>query len=134
MHGLISQAHRQIRPSQIVHISSRLRHGSSPLLAKRYKKKVKTTIAITREIPYSFINAVVQHHSSSDEENNAVSLIKARQQHDEYVKQLSRHVPTVLTLPSLEAHPDCVFVEDAIVAVGSKVVITQMRHTFNPIQ
>ena len=130
MHGLLLQAHRQlvVRPSQLVHISSRLRHGGSPLLAKRYKKKVKTTYAITREIPDSFINAVVQHHSSPDDENNAVSLIKARSQHNEYVKQLRRHVPRVLTLPPLETHPDCLFVEDAVVAVGSKVVITQMGH------
>jgi len=129
MHGLLSQAHRQLsrRPSQLIHIPSRLRHGSSPLLAKRYKKKVKTTYAITREIPDSFLKAVVQHHSSSDE-NNAVSLIKARSQHNEYVKQLRRHVPRVLTLPPLETHPDCVFVEDAVVAVGGKVVITQMGH------
>lgn len=81
------------------------------------------TMAIARDIPNSFVNAVVAH--SADQTN--VSLALARKQHDDYLSTLREHVPT-LCLPPIEAHPDCLFVEDSVVAVGDTAVITRMGH------
>ena len=83
------------------------------------------TIAITREIPNSFVKAVVAHSIDQDDD---VSLSIARRQHDEYVHQLSKHVQTVLRLPAIESYPDGLFVEDGVVTVGDTAVITNMGH------
>jgi len=81
-----------------------------------------TTMAIARQIPNSFLDALSDHGG-----NDNVSLSKARIQHDRYLQELRRHVPT-LCLPALESHPDCVFVEDTVVAVGNTAVITHLGH------
>ena len=99
-------AHAAARTS----VSLRLRH--------------KYTMALAREIPDSFVDAVAAH---SADRASAVSLALAREQHAEYLSQLRKHVPT-LCLPAIEAHPDCVFVEDTVVGVGDTAVITQPGH------
>ncbi|KAL9185113.1 hypothetical protein ACHAXT_002890 [Thalassiosira profunda] len=81
-------------------------------------------MALAREIPDSFVDAVAAH---SADRASAVSLALAREQHAEYLSQLRKHVPT-LCLPAIEAHPDCVFVEDTVVGVGDTAVITQPGH------
>ena len=81
-----------------------------------------TTMAIARQIPNSFLDALSDHGG-----NDNVSLSKARIQHDRYLQELRRHVPT-LCLPALESHPDCVFVEDTVVVVGNTAVITRLGH------
>ncbi|KAL3805947.1 hypothetical protein HJC23_007908 [Cyclotella cryptica] len=84
-----------------------------------------TTMAIARQIPNSFLDALSDHSGTTA--NDAVSLSKARMQHDRYLQELRRHVPT-LCLPALEPHPDCAFVEDTVVAVGNIAVITRLGH------
>lgn len=82
------------------------------------------TLAIAREIPISFINAVVAHST----DHTAVSLDLARKQHRDYLSALRQHVPT-LSLPPIEKHPDCLFVEDTVVAIGETAVIAQLGHS-----
>eukprot|EP00571_Detonula_confervacea_P000993 CAMPEP_0172330074 /NCGR_PEP_ID=MMETSP1058-20130122/61213_1 /TAXON_ID=83371 /ORGANISM="Detonula confervacea, Strain CCMP 353" /LENGTH=320 /DNA_ID=CAMNT_0013047275 /DNA_START=83 /DNA_END=1045 /DNA_ORIENTATION=+ len=81
-------------------------------------------MAVARYIPDSFVNAVVAH--SADQEAD-VSLALARKQHHDYLSHLRRHVPTIC-LPPIESHPDCLFVEDAVVAIGDTAVINLMGH------
>jgi dimethylargininase len=81
------------------------------------------TLAIARQVPKSFANAVVKFA----ETENPISLETARQQHDKYLHRLRENVPT-LCLPPLDAHPDSVFVEDTVVAVGKRAVITNPGH------
>ncbi|KAL7527099.1 hypothetical protein ACHAWF_002037 [Thalassiosira exigua] len=81
-------------------------------------------IAIARDIPDSFVDAVVAHHSADD---SPVSLALAREQHHKYLSKLRRHVPTIC-LPAIEPHPDCLFVEDTVVAVGDTAVVTRLGH------
>lgn len=81
-------------------------------------------LAIAREIPDSFQDAVVEHASLDAE---PLSMQRARQQHANYIAALRRVLP-VLSLPPLEAHPDCCFVEDTVVAVQNRAVITRMGH------
>lgn len=89
-------------------------------------RRSRHTFALARDIPDSFVNAVVAHHSP-DQSSGGVSLSLARKQHDEYISQLRKHVPT-LCLPAIESHPDCLFVEDTVVAIGDTAIITQMGH------
>lgn len=99
-----------------------LRHArvASP---QNSRSRSRHTVAIARGIPDSFVDAVVAHSADQD----GVSLVVARKQHDDYVSQVRKHVPTIC-LPPMESHPDCLFVEDTVVAVGDAAVITRLGH------
>lgn len=62
-----------------------------------------------------------------DPNNTEVSYTKAHEQHQVYLRTLRTILPT-LALPALDHHPDCVFVEDCLVAVGNTVVVTRPGH------
>ena len=80
--------------------------------------------AVTRTVPSSFATASISKYASSDA---PISLDLARSQHQEYVNIVRSVVPTI-RLPTVEEHPDCVFVEDTVVAVNNRAVITQIGH------
>ena len=91
------------------------------------------TCAITRGIPSTFDRALASESassSSSSEEGDAsspiISVPNARREHAAYVSCLREVIPRVIHLPPDEAHPDCVFVEDAAVVVGRIAVSTRM--------
>ena len=110
-------------------IMSLISQTSKRLLRRAYAISIQPsrsrhTFALARDIPDSFVNAVVAH---SPDQSSGVSLSLARKQHDEYISQLRKHVPT-LCLPAIESHPDCLFVEDTVVAIADTAVITQMGH------
>jgi dimethylargininase len=83
------------------------------------------SMALCRQLPDSFANALAEHHLQ--EEEDVLSMDRARQQHATYVQALRRILP-VLELPQLPDYPDCVFVEDTFVAIGKKAVLTQPGH------
>ena len=85
------------------------------------------TVAITREIPGSFINAVAAHSANQVSDVSDVSLALARKQHHDYLSNLRKHIPTIC-LPPIESQPDCLFVEDTVVAIYDTAVITQPGH------
>jgi dimethylargininase len=87
--------------------------------------RTRSTLAIARQIPDSFTNALSHHASASTDD--AVSLSKSRCQHEIYLQALRHHVPTIC-LPPLEANPDCAFVEDTVVAIGNVAVICRLGH------
>ena len=76
------------------------------------------TAAITRGIPDSFADAL----SSQDDSHNKISVPKAREEHEEYVKFMRSVLPTV-HLPASNEYPDAPFVEDTAVVIGSRAVI-----------
>jgi dimethylargininase len=80
-------------------------------------------LALTRQVPQSFVNAISKH--SQNEEPVCVPV--AQKQHDIYTEKLRFIVPT-FCLPSLESFPDSVFLEDTVVAIGKKAVISNMGH------
>ena len=115
---------------------------SSTITSINVHKLFRSThnFAIAREIPNSFINALSAHHANNandavDTTNNTsppqdeggVSLAISRQQHDNYLHTLRQHIPTIC-LPGLENHPDSVFVEDAVVAIGNTACLMQPGH------
>lgn len=75
--------------------------------------------ALVREIPSSFHNAIVSGSGRSPD----VEI--AREQHRRYIKALEEEGYQVEVMAADEAHPDCVFIEDAAVIVGSTAVITR---------
>jgi dimethylargininase len=78
-----------------------------------------THTALIRGIPTSFANALVQHGRPT------LDPAVARRQHAEYRARLSGAGYAIAEVPTDEACPDCVFIEDAAVIVGSVAVITR---------
>ncbi|KAL7491070.1 hypothetical protein ACHAWT_000709 [Skeletonema menzelii] len=122
-------------------IISKIHHQISATVTRRRLKLHYSTVAISREIPDSFIDAISFHYdqSSSHDGGDAattarsspdegVSLLKSREQHSNYLSILGQHVPKLICLPPLESHPDCLFVEDSMVAIQDTVVLTRMGH------
>lgn len=81
------------------------------------------TFAVTRDTPESFASAITKFAQDED----PIDLTTARKQHDLYVDRLRNFVPTIC-LPALQEHPDSVFVEDTVVAVRNRAVITNPGH------
>lgn len=55
-----------------------------------------------------------------------IDVKKAREQHANYVRQISNLVETVVQIPVNEELPDMVYVEDPVVVVGRKALLTSM--------
>lgn len=83
------------------------------------------TLALTRQVPTSVFQALT--HYADTASSLPLCLVTARQQHDDYVTQLRRILPT-LQLPPLESHPDCLFVEDTVVVIGHHAVLCHPGH------
>src|SRR5258708_1998891 len=78
-------------------------------------RRMSDTIrAITRAIPDSFVDALVQTRPTEP-----IRIDGAREQHRAYVDALESLGVTVTVLPTLNEFPDCCFVEDcAVYAAG----------------
>jgi dimethylargininase len=81
------------------------------------------SLAIAREVPKSLSNAVTISNSS----NKNINYNRAKSEHDNYLKVIRKYIP-VLCLPPLDDLPDSMFVEDTVVAIGNKAVITNPGH------
>jgi dimethylargininase len=75
--------------------------------------------ALIRPVPNTFDRALVQGGRP------ALDTRLARDQHDGYRRQLEEAGYTISVVPSDDAHPDSVFVEDTAVIVGSVAVIAR---------
>jgi dimethylargininase len=80
-------------------------------------------LAIARQVPQSFASAITKYADDPAK----VDLENAIQQHIIYLDRLRRFVPT-LCLPAMDDLPDSIFVEDTVVAVGNKAIITNPGH------
>ncbi|HEX9645396.1 MAG TPA: hypothetical protein VGC11_15500 [Acidimicrobiia bacterium] len=79
----------------------------------------EATTALLRGVPSSFAGALVRDgHPSLDPE-------RARDQHGAYRRELERAGYLIHEVPSDEACPDCGFVEDSAVVVGTVALITR---------
>jgi dimethylargininase len=81
------------------------------------------SLALVRQVPVSFPNAITKFAKrSSNIDYNATVL-----QHNVYLEALRKFVPTIC-LPALDEMPDSLFIEDNLIAIGNKVVITNLGH------
>ncbi|OEU06463.1 hypothetical protein FRACYDRAFT_200730 [Fragilariopsis cylindrus CCMP1102] len=87
------------------------------------------SLAIAREVPTSLSNAVTMPDNSSSSSNNKsnINYYRAKIEHSNYLQVLRKYIP-VLCLPPLDELPDSMFVEDTVVAIGNKAVITNPGH------
>jgi dimethylargininase len=99
-------------------------YGHSLLRYKHHNRNGYYTVAICRDIPQSFVNALSK--DGDDSPATSISMDKARKQHQNYVQVLQKQIPSVICLPALEDFPDCVFVEDTVVAIGSTACLTRL--------
>ena len=98
-------------------------------LVKRPNPQRLYSLAIARDIPDSFVDALDDLHAAQSPHNDAefFDIERARLQHTAYITALRSILP-VLTLPALPEHPDCCFVEDTVVAIGHRAVVTRLGH------
>lgn len=76
--------------------------------------------ALARYIPASFGHAL-----SATPPDPPIDVVLAQRQHLYYVRALAECGVAVTTLPSDEACPDCVFIEDTAVVIGRTALITR---------
>ncbi len=75
--------------------------------------------ALVRPVPDSFARALVRHGEP------LLDPSKARAQHVDYCAHLAAAGYVLAEVPTDEACPDCVFIEDAAAVIGSVAVITR---------
>ena len=86
------------------------------------------TIAVARRVPQTFSNAITKFATMGETKNyEPIDLNNTIQQHERYLEQLRKFVPTIC-LPAIYNLADSVFVEDTVVAIGKKAVITNPGH------
>ena len=91
------------------------------------------SLAIAREVPKSLANAVtmIPDNNNSSSSNNKrstnINYNRAKIEHTNYLQVLRKYIP-VLCLPPIDDLPDSMFVEDTVVAIGNKAVITNPGH------
>jgi dimethylargininase len=96
-------------------------HSSGEVLVRN-----RHTLALARSLPASFAERALTRHDESNDDD-PVSLGRAVRQHEAYLQALRRYVPT-LCLPALPDHPDCAFVEDAVVTIQNRAVMNRIGH------
>ncbi|KAL7469525.1 hypothetical protein ACHAXS_009945, partial [Conticribra weissflogii] len=102
------------------------KHRSSSSNNPNTTPRSKHTLAITRHIPDSFRDALSAHHDAS---SSPISLTQCRTQHARYQTVLQSLLPRpIVSLPPLEHHPDCPFVEDVVVVANGVACITNPGH------
>lgn len=75
---------------------------------------------VRSSIPESTINGITMSN------HEPVDLNKARETHEAYLKYLTRSGVKLIELEGNETFPDCVFVEDTVVTLDNRVLITNM--------
>ena len=75
--------------------------------------------ALVRAVPATFPQALSRNGTRN------LNAVVAGEQHQAYQQQLSKAGYTLLEIPSDDKCPDCVFVEDAAVIIGSVALITR---------
>jgi dimethylargininase len=84
-----------------------------------YDASMPPSIALIRPVPGSFDRALVRDGQPD------LDVAVARAQHDVYRNHLTDAGYSIEVVPSDESHPDCVFIEDTAVIIGSVAVITR---------
>lgn len=52
----------------------------------------------------------------------------AKQQHKNYIDAIRSLVPSTIVLPAVPEFPDCAFVEDCLVTIGRRAIVTRLGH------
>lgn len=78
--------------------------------------------AIVGSIPASSVDKSLRF----EEPEEPLNLLKARQQHANYIKELKSLVGNVIQIPVDEEYPDMVFVEDPAVVIDGRALLTRM--------
>jgi dimethylargininase len=75
--------------------------------------------ALIRGVPNTFDRGLVSGPRTT------INVPLARAQHETYQRHLRRAGYAVEKIPSSDDYPDCVFIEDVAVVIGSKAVVTR---------
>ncbi|XP_024527694.1 N(G),N(G)-dimethylarginine dimethylaminohydrolase 1 isoform X1 [Selaginella moellendorffii] len=80
----------------------------------------KPRLALVRGVPHTFSSCITMEKSEA-----AIDVELARKQHSDYVNILRELVDHVVELSPMDEFPDCPFIEDTAVVIGSKALITR---------
>ena len=78
------------------------------------------TRALVREVPDSYPNCLVRDHQPPE-----IDLDLARRQHATYTRVLAANGLELLRLPADHEYPDSCFIEDTVVVLGDRALITR---------
>jgi dimethylargininase len=111
--------------TSISNSSSKLRTSSSSNIPPKQQqpKQQQYSLALVRRVPVSFPNAITTFAKRSSH----IDFDATVQQHHVYLEALRKFVPTIC-LPALDEMPDSLFIEDTVVAIGNKAVVTHLGH------
>mmetsp|Transcript_162 Transcript_162/g.372 ORF Transcript_162/g.372 Transcript_162/m.372 type:complete len:326 (+) Transcript_162:49-1026(+) len=101
-------------------------HRSIETVVNALRSTRSYSVAIAREVPKSFPDALTMP-SNGSHSNQRIDYDNAKREHATYLTALRKHLP-VVCLPPIDELPDSVFVEDTVVAIGKKAVITNPGH------
>lgn len=79
------------------------------------------THALVRGIPSTFDRAIRPPRS-----DQAIDIGRAREEHRDYCRALRRAGLSLIEIEPDDRYPDCTFVEDAVVVLGNRAVLTLM--------
>ena len=96
--------------------------GTSSTQFQDISKYFQYNKAIVGSIPGSFITKSLRF----EEPEEPINLVKARQQHANYIKELKKLVGNVIQISVDEEYPDMVFVEDPAVVIEGRALLTRM--------
>eukprot|EP01102_Stenamoeba_stenopodia_P023276 TRINITY_DN9970_c0_g1_i1.p1 TRINITY_DN9970_c0_g1~~TRINITY_DN9970_c0_g1_i1.p1 ORF type:complete len:368 (-),score=79.62 TRINITY_DN9970_c0_g1_i1:165-1268(-) len=99
--------------------------AASPLWSFAVVRDVSSRFA-TDSIQDFYLSSVAQQQHN--EEEKGIDLNLAKHQHHRYCSILADYIPNLVKLESDDSLPDCVFVEDTVVVIGSTAVITHPGH------
>lgn len=90
------------------------------------------TFAVVRDVSSRFASDSIQDFYLSkpnhEEEKSGIDLNLARHQHHRYCSILADYIPNLVKIEPDDSLPDCVFVEDTTVVIGSTAVISHPGH------
>lgn len=111
----------------LVRVAKRINPATSPLYRNAGFRNY--SLAIARRVPRSFPDALAMPISGGGGSSGSpkIDFTTAELEHEKYLTALRKHLP-VVCLPALDDLPDSVFVEDTVVAIGKKAVVTNPGH------
>ena len=90
-------------------------------------------VALVRPVPASFAQALAEAAPAEP-----IQVTLAQQQHEHYSRLVQSQVERLIEVPVDESCPDCCFIEDTAIVVGSTVIMTRIgaesrRHEAAPV-
>ena len=96
------------------------------LLRRAVSSDPADNLRFTRAVFGSIPKSLVAYAIRAEEPEVPIDFQKAIRQHENYMSQVKKLIPTTVQIPPHEEFPDMVFVEDPAIVNGNRALITRM--------